>query len=43
MTHQDYMAAKGETMMVEKAAPTVVKLSQIPGAYTTQVFKPGSW
>ena len=44
MAHKDNMAAKGETMtdkkeesmMAEKATPTVVKLSQIEGAYTTQ-------
>jgi hypothetical protein len=45
MAHKDNMAAKGETMMAEKAAPKVIQLSQVEGAYTNQLLNltPGDY
>ncbi|MFK8163539.1 MAG: hypothetical protein AB8H12_13890 [Lewinella sp.] len=45
MAHKDNMAAKGETMMAKKAAPTVVQLSQVEGEYTNQLLNltPGDY
>lgn len=45
MAHKDNMAAKGDAMMAEKAAPTVINLSQVEGEYTNQLLNltPGDY